>query len=422
MDNKKNFYECRMVPKGKNHVLAIVRNITEQKALEAQNKQLEQLRNRSLKLETIGTLAGGIAHDFNNMLTPIMGYADMIKMRAKGNDEQLHEEISEILEASTKAKELVEQMLSFSSESEQERKPVNIVPVIKEAVKLLRSSIPESITIDVKINHFNIDVLADPTKIYQVLMNLATNAFHAMEEKGGSLSIILEKVVLEESESLKYLGLPEGNYLLLKVADTGTGMDAQTIERIFDPFFTTKEEGKGTGMGLSVVHGIIKSHDGAIHVESEPGTGTAFFIYLPLIEQQESNHIDGSENQLMPGTETVMVVDDRDYILKMVKNMLTSYGYKACGFDNSTEALTAYQEHPDRYDLVITDRNMPDMTGLELAEKINQDGDVPILMITGQGHNLSPEILAKAGILKLIQKPILLEEMMTAIREVLDKR
>ncbi|MFP4548826.1 MAG: PAS domain S-box protein, partial [Fidelibacterota bacterium] len=310
------------------HIAGSAVDITDQKALEEQNKQLEQLRNRSLKLETIGTLAGGIAHNINNLLTPIMGYSNMIKIRAKNTDEDLYEEISEILQASKKARDLVEQMLHFSLADDQERSFVNIVPVIKDTVELLRSSIPEFITIDVNITQSEVYILADPAKISQVVMNLATNAFHSMEEKGGKLTISLENMFIDGTEMFQYLDLPEGNYLLLKVADTGTGMDAKTIERIFDPFFTTKEEGKGKGMGLSVVHGIIKSHDGAIHVESEPGKGTHFYIYLPIIEDQKSNNTSGSENPLSGGTERIMVVDDREYISKMIKNMLTSYGYQ----------------------------------------------------------------------------------------------
>ncbi|MFP4548824.1 MAG: PAS domain S-box protein [Fidelibacterota bacterium] len=422
MEDGEQYYECRMVPKGDDHVLAIVRNITDRKLLEEENKKLEQLRNRSQKLETIGTLAGGIAHDFNNMLTPIMGYSDMIRARSKGRDDELYEEISEILQASRRAKELVEQMLSFSREAEQERKPLNIVPVIKEALKLIRSSIPESIDINIDIDRVDVKILADPTKIHQVIMNLATNAFHAMEEKGGVLSVTLEKPTISEQESMKYPDLTAGDYLKLTVTDTGCGMDNRTIDRIFEPFFTTKDEGKGTGMGLSVVHGIIKSHDGAIHVNSIPGKGAAFIIYLPVIQQEKSIDAGGSEKPLLGGTETIMVVDDREYISKMIKNMLASYGYQVYVYNSSTDALTAYQQHSEKFDLVITDRNMPNMTGLELAEQITKNDDVPVLMITGQGHNLSQELLIKAGILKLIQKPILLEEIIQTIRDVLDER
>ncbi len=421
MNGEINYFDSRMVPKGKNTVLTIVRNVTEKRALEEENRRLEALRNRSQKLETIGTLAGGIAHDFNNMLTPIMGYANIIQMQNKGENATLDEEVTEILKASQRAKELVEQMLSFSREAEQERRPINIIPVIKEALKLLRSSIPERINIKMNINRLPFDVLADPTKIHQVIMNLATNAFHAMEQKGGTLSVSLDKIYISEKESLRYPNIGIGEYAWLLIEDTGCGMEDDLVNRIFEPFFTTKEAGKGTGMGLSVVHGIIKSHDGHIYVDSEPEVGTRFEIFLPALKKRRAAKIDQIVKETLPkGTEAIMVLDDRDYISTMLNNMLSAYGYKVYPFNNSSDALKAINKYSQKFDLIITDRNMPGMSGMEFSKRVSQDYTIPIMMLTGQGHNITQTDIQKVGIRKMLNKPILLDEILQSVREVLD--
>jgi len=417
---EEQFFEARMVPKGDNHVLAVVRNITERKKLESEKKHLEDQRTRSQNLETIGTLAGGIAHDFNNMLTPIMGYSDMIKSEMNENHPH-YDSMNEIYMASQRAKELVVQMLSFSKEVEQDKAPIIVSSVLKEAVKLARASIPESIDVKIQIYDEKCRILGDAIKIHQIIMNLVTNAFHAMEDGKGTLTICQKRITIDENEYLKHMDIPSGDYLKLIVKDTGHGMDKNTLERIFEPFFTTKEQGKGTGMGLSVVHGIVKSHNGAIHVDSELGIGTEFTICFPIVEftdeEEKHNHI-----PLQHGTENIMVVDDREYITKMLQNMLSDFGYNIFTFNNSVEAWESYKHQPQQFDLVITDRNMPEMTGLELAKNIkNYKYQVPVLLITGQGHNLSKEMLTNFGITKLINKPIKLQDMVTSISVILKK-
>ncbi|MBN2280045.1 MAG: PAS domain S-box protein [Candidatus Marinimicrobia bacterium] len=420
-EGKPEYFESRMAPKGADHVLAIVTDTTERNKLEEERRQFEIQRSRSQKLETIGTLAGGIAHDFNNLLTPIMGYSDIIKSQLKEND-PIYDSIDEIYQASQRAKELVLQMLSFSREADRDLRPVLVNSILKETVKLLRSSIPESIEIKLDMRKENCKILGDPVKLHQVIMNLGTNAYHAMEDTRGTLTVILDKVALDKEAARLNPGLHEGDYVKLTVSDTGTGMDRETMERIFEPFFTTKKQGKGTGMGLSVVHGIVKSHQGGIKVASTPGQGTTFILHFPWIDSVDTVSPDKSVS-LPKGRGNIMVVDDRDYIGKMLKNMLTDYGYQVFEFRDSREAWRNYETNAENFDLIITDRNMPGLTGIELAGKINNHSrTVPVVMLTGQGHNLDDQRMKEAGIAKLIHKPVQLQEMLLALNTLLAEK
>lgn len=422
IEGQQNYFEARMVLKSESNVLVIIRNITDRKHLEEENMRLEQHRSRSQKLETIGTLAGGIAHDFNNLLTPIMGYSDMIKNRLSPND-QMYEDIVEILNASKQARELVEQILSFSREAGTKRKPVYLSDLLKKTMKFIRPAMPDNIKIELEIKDKGEMILADAVKIHQVLLNLTTNAYHAMENRAGILTITLEKIILDNEGLIDYWALESGNeYLQLRISDTGCGMEKSVMDRIFEPFFTTKSEGKGSGMGLSVVHGIIKSHKGAIFVESELDKGTTFTILLPVVKNLK---IEKEKPSVLIKKTTekarILLIDDRDYISKMIKNMLSEIGFEVTIFNNSIAAYEHFENNSQVYDLVITDRTMPDMTGLELSAKIKEKNKkIPIILITGQGHNLDTRQLEQAGIDKLIRKPIMFNEMINSIKQLID--
>ncbi|MFP4548247.1 MAG: PAS domain S-box protein [Fidelibacterota bacterium] len=397
-------------------------DITEQKKFEELNQKLEKQLRKKQKLETLGTLAGGIAHDFNNILTPIMGYSDMA-MHSMDEDNPFYDYFNEISRAAVRAKDLVYQMLNFSRQSEQQRTPMNIVPVIKEALKLMRPSIPTTINIKTKIDKIEDKVLADATKIHQVIVNLCTNAFQAMEEKGGNLTIELKKVSIDEETSKNYLDLNPGEHLKLSIADTGIGMDAITKERIFEPFFTTKKVNKGTGLGLAVVHGIIQNHEGTITVYSEPDFGTTFNIFLPVFKGEDVNeNPEAREEAFKKGTESILVVDDKAAVTKLLHKMLKALGYQTTVANSSQKGFELFQNNPEEYQLLITDLTMPEMTGLELAERIHQiKPGTPVIMVTGYGNRVKQEEKEKAGITKLIGKPILLSEISQAVRNIFDR-
>jgi PAS domain S-box-containing protein len=393
-------------------------DITERKQAERERARLEEQLQRSQKLETIGTLAGGIAHDFNNILTPIMGYTDMAIEHVAPAD-PLAEDLKMIFNAAKRAKELVEQILIFSRQLDIEQKPLSLHLIVKETVKLLRPTIPSTINIVQNVDASCPPVLADPTQMHQVVMNLCVNAFHAMEENGGTLTIDLQPVNVDRAPADLYPHLKEAEYVRLSISDTGKGMDPSTTNRIFEPFFTTKAPGKGTGMGLSVVHGIVRSHNGDLVVFSEPGKGSIFHVYLPvtLIEPQGG---DKDPVTMMGGQEYILVVDDEVAIARMMNKMLEQLGYRADACHSSLEALDLFHYQPGKYDLVISDLTMPGMTGLALAKQLHLlKKELPIILMTGYGKNVSTETLIECGINKVIDKPILRKELAAAVREAL---
>ncbi len=393
--------------------------VTERKLADKEKARLEAHLQHSQKMETIGTLAGGIAHDFNNMLTPIMGYADMAIAHLSASD-PLAEDLKMIFNAANRAKDLVEQILIFSRQIDKEQKPLRLHLVVKEAVKLLRPTIPSTIAIIQRIDASCPHVLADPTQMHQVVMNLCINAFHAMEGKGGTLTIELRQVNIDRATIRLHPLLAEAEYVRLSISDTGTGMDKAILERIFEPFYTTKSPGKGTGMGLSVVHGIVRAHNGDIMVASEPGKGTTFHVYLPITAAEPKS--ENAESAAMErGHEHILVVDDEIAIASMMNKMLEKLGYTADICYSSIEALKVFRQQPARHDLVISDLTMPGMTGLDLAEQLHKiKKELPIILISGYGRNLSNETLKEHGIKKIIGKPILVKELALAIREAID--
>jgi len=381
-------------------------------------KKLEEQLQQTQKMEAIGTLAGGIAHDFNNILGAIMGYTEMLALDIPDSVD-LQKKVQQILKASDRAKELVHQILSFSRQHDQERKPVQMHLIIKEALKLLKASLPSTIDIRQQVSTKRSTVLANPTQIHQVLMNLCTNAHHAMRDTGGVLTVKLYTEEVSADHALQY-DLAEGHYLVLAVEDTGHGMSLTTKERIFDPYFTTKKKGEGTGLGLSVIHGIMKAHDGAVVAESEVGRGSTFMAFFPMTEDKE-DQVPQRAEPLPTGRERIMFVDDEPVLVEIGGQMLQHLGYAVVCVSDSAEALRIFQESPDQFDLVITDMTMPHMTGDILArELLKIKPGLPIIMATGFSELTTEEKAKRAGITDFLMKPLVVRELARVIRRVLD--
>jgi signal transduction histidine kinase/CheY-like chemotaxis protein len=379
-------------------------------------RQLQQV----LKIQAIGTLAGGIAHDFNNILFPIVGYTELT-MDEVPDDSVAHNNLEEVLKAAHRAKDLVQQILTFSRQSGQERKPVEVHSIIEEALKLLRASIPASIEIIHKIDDDCHPVMGDATQIHQVIMNLCTNAYQAMQDKGGTLEINLSEVDVGYEETVEKIGMQPGKHLQLLVKDEGCGMDAAVLNRIFEPYYTTKEQGKGTGLGLSVIHGIVKNHRGDISVTSTPGKGTTFKVYLPIIEDMDTVTEFEPSNGAVKGNERILLIDDEEQIVSMEQQMLENLGYEVTARTDSTEALKEFSQKPQNFDLVITDMTMPHMTGDELALKLlDIKPDIPVILCTGFNEDITEEKALAMGIQKFVMKPVIKNDLATTIRTVLD--
>ena len=380
-------------------------------------RQLQQV----LKIQAIGTLAGGIAHDFNNILFPIVGYTELT-MDEVTEDSVAHSNLEEILKAANRAKELVKQILTFSRQSGQERKPVEVQHVVNEALKLLRASIPASIEIVHDIDENCAPVMGDATQIHQVIMNLCTNAYQAMQDKGGKLEISLKEMYVGYEQTVQKIGMQPGKHVQLLVKDEGCGMDASVLDRIFEPYYTTKEQGKGTGLGLSVIHGIVKNHRGDITASSTPGKGAVFTVLLPVIEDEDVQIEYEPVNGVEKGTERILLVDDEEQIVSMQRQMLENMGYKVTTRTSSVEALKEFKKQPQIYDLVITDMTMPHMTGDELAQKLlDVKPGIPVILCTGFNEDITEEKALEMGIQKFIMKPVIKNDLATTIRSVLDQ-
>ena len=399
---------------------ATVRDNTERKRAEEKQRKLEAQLQQAQKMEAIGTLAGGIAHDFNNILGIIMGHAEIAELKL-AKDSPVKRYIDEVVKAAYRAKDLVKQILTFSRRGEQERKPIQIIPIIKESLKFLRASLPMTIEIrpEIELSPGDDLILGDPTQVQQILMNLSMNAAHAMRERGGALRVALSPVHFSSSDVGKPLELSPGNYLKLTVEDSGHGMDQTTIDHIFEPFFTTKGPGQGTGLGLAVVYGIVTSHGGAITVSSRMGKGTAFQVYLTKLETGERAKTEVVA-ELPKGSERILLVDDEEPLANAVKQLLEYLGYKVTATTGSAEALLAFRRQPEDFDLVITDYTMPNMTGAELAELIVRiRSDIPIILCTGFSERINEEGVRKAGICALMIKPGSLRDFALLVRKVL---
>jgi CheY-like chemotaxis protein/two-component sensor histidine kinase len=370
-------------------------------------------------MEAVGTLAGGIAHDFNNILQPMLGFCELLKEDLPPGTPE-HVFVDGILDAAMRAKELVNQILSFSRQEDEEAGPIRLQPVIKEAMKLLRASIPKTIDIEQTIDPDCGIVMADPTQFYQIVMNLCTNAYHAMEEEGGTLNLALEQIHMDQRSPV-FPEMPPGDYALLKISDTGAGIPRTVLDKIFDPYFTTKEKAKGTGLGLSIVQGIVKRCNGDIRIYSEPGKGTEIHVYLPIMGKVEGNGKAGGDSRIQGGSERILLVDDEKPVAMMIHQMLERLGYRVTTRIGSMEALETFQSNPNDFDLVITDLTMPHMTGIQLAgEMIRIRENIPIILCTGFSEQSSDDRLKAAGIRAKLAKPVITRALAETIREVLN--
>ena len=372
-------------------------------------------------MEAIGTLAGGIAHDFNNILTGIIGYTELYKDAVLDRPKVYHS-MEEVLRAAERARDLVKHILTFGRKTEHDKKPVLLSPIVKEVVKFMRASLPATIEIIETIDVTSDAIMADPSQIHQVLMNLCTNAGYAMKDSGGILEIGLKRVLVGTED---FLPLPlisrHGHYLKLTVRDSGAGIPEDDLGRIFEPYFTTKEKGEGTGLGLAVVHGIVKDHGGEISVYSKESKGTIFSVYLPVMEKHMDDEKD-TEADVLPGKgETILFIDDEEMIVDVSREMLERLGYKVFTETDPVKAIEMFKEGPDKFDLVITDKTMPHMTGFDVVRAIkNIRADVPVLICSGYQEIGDMEKLTALGISQLITKPIRISSLSKAIRDALD--
>lgn len=398
-------------------------DITKRKKSEDDRKNLEKQLAQAQKMEAIGTLAGGIAHDFNNILSSIMGYTELAREDIPKESETASY-INQVFKAGQRASDLVKQILTFSRKQDRELVPLKVGLVIKEAVKLLRSSIPTTIEIKSDINPNCGLVLADPTQIHQIIMNLCTNSYHAMKELGGKLSISLQPINIGTEEKTQIgIRLERGSYLEMTISDTGCGIPEELLEKIFEPYYTTKEKGEGTGLGLATVHSIIRNFNGEIIVKSRVGDGTTFFVYLPVIKEIKLSASKGKEaGEVFKGAESILFVDDEKTVVDFSKIMLEGLGYQFIGFTESLQALEAFKIAPDDVDLLVTDMTMPKMTGEELIRQIKKiRPDLPVILCTGYSDVLSPERIKQIGVSEYLEKPILKKDLAAKIRKTLER-
>ncbi|MDM8526148.1 response regulator [Desulfococcaceae bacterium HSG8] len=396
-------------------------DISKQKEAEQALQESEARLRQAQKMEAIGTMAGGIAHDFNNILFPVLGYAQMLSDDIP-KDSPFQSQLKEVIKGTLRAKNLVKQILAFSRHSDQKNKPLKIEIILKEVLKLSRATLPATIEIRQDIQNECGMVMADTTRIHQIVMNLITNAFHAMEDKGGTLTIALRKGDFTR-ENLPAPELSPGPYICLTVTDTGIGMDAATREKIFDPYFTTKEVNKGTGLGLSVVHGIVKTYNGRIVLESEPGRGTSFQVFLPRVMSEAENKAGTQKISARTGNERILLIDDEESITCMLRLMAERLGYQVTTHCSSTEALECFRSGPDNFDIVITDMTMPDMTGDRLSVELKKlRSDIPIILCTGYSEKIANHKAYEIGVDMVLMKPIVRNDLANAVRDVLDNR
>ena len=394
-------------------LVGVTKDITEFKNLE------EQLRH-AYKLESVGTLTGGIAHDFNNILGIIVGNTELA-LDDVPEWNPAHFNLKEIKDAGLRAADIVRQLLSYSRKTAQKLKPIGLITVIKDSLKLLRSTIPTTIEIRTNITATDETILADPIQINQIIMNLCINASQEMEQTGGILEITVENVTIDEESPNGYPDLTKGDYVKVTVTDTGSGIDSEIIDRIFDPYFTTKEVGKGSGMGLAVVHGIVLGHNGSIAVDSQLGKGTTFNILLPVVTEKPGAEAKSTE-ELPSGNEKILFVDDEISIVKMAEQMLKRLGYQVETKTDPIKALELFKSKPDQFDLVVTDMTMPQMNGSRLSEKLMEiRSDIPVIICSGHSPLIDEDKARDLGVTAFIMKPIVMRQMAKTVRKVLDE-
>lgn len=402
--------------------IGMIQDITEQNQAQQEKLKLENQLRHAQKMEAIGTLAGGIAHDLNNILTPIMGYTGLAISQLSTSD-PIAENLTNIEKGTIRARELIDQILLFSRRADTIRSPMKLQNVVTEAMRLLQVSIPPSIRIELKLDDSSGEIMADVSQMHQVIMNLCTNAWHAMEPEGGTLTIELEQLSETEEAIRQHPNLSAAEYVCLSIKDTGPGIDSKHIDNIFEPFFTTKSVDKGTGLGLSVAHGIITDHSGTITVQSEQGKGATFRVYLPRYNGTKKAADTGRQpSAVQRGTESIMIVDDDISVSGVMEAMLKSLGYQVTTYTDSVNALEELSRTAEQYDLLISDLKMPNITGLELAKRLQQNSTrIPLIIMSGDSTPITEQSMQDFGISKVLNKPIMMSELAETLREVLDQ-
>jgi len=400
----------------------VSRDVSQRLDMEKSNLELKEHLHQAQKMEAIGNLAGGIAHDFNNILSAILGYAEIAKWQLP-KDREASKSVEQIITAGKRATELVKQILTFSRKGDEEKKPLRVDLVVKEALKLLRSSLPTTIDIQTSIDSESGLVLADPTNIHQIVVNLCTNASHAIGNSQGLLQVNVSRVDVHGEQILDVPQVQAGSFILLTVSDSGTGMDTETAARIFEPYFTTKKQEEGTGLGLAVIHAIVEGSHGFIRVESHPGEGTSFQIYLPNVQQSETLLAEPvAEKELLPvGNEQILIIDDEENLTEIVNIHLSKLGYRVTTRTKSSEALALFLADVDFFDLVITDQTMPEVTGAELTQAmLSVQPHLPIILYTGYSSTLSKEDAYGIGVKSFMEKPVSMKLLARTVRHLLD--
>jgi PAS domain S-box-containing protein len=402
-------------------ILCVTIDISAEKLREQEKSKLESQLRQAQKMETIGRLTGGIAHDFNNILAAVIGYAE-IAMEDLPENSPAHNDISAILTAGNRARDLVQHLLAFSRITPQGKKPIRIQRVLKEALKLLHATVPSSITIADTIDMSCPMVLANETQIHQVIINLCTNSTHAINDDQGTITVSLSNRFLDHNDLADQPGFEPAHYVLLSICDTGTGIPAAERERVFEPYYTTKEVGKGSGLGLAVVHGIIQNHSGIIQLRDNIPAGTCFDIFLPCTDISPLDQEDQTQADIIGGNERILLVDDEPAILDITRNILNRLGYETTCCPEGQTALATFTKNPENFDLVITDQTMPNMTGEELAEQLSRlKKDLPIIICTGYSKMMTQERAGKLGLRHFLMKPVSRHDLAQAVREALDK-
>jgi signal transduction histidine kinase/CheY-like chemotaxis protein len=409
------YWDAHWVPIKKDLYLHYAFDITQRKEEEKNKQIIEAQLFQAQKMEALGTLAGGIAHDFNNILGAMLGFAELIEFKLpEGTAAGVY--LKNLLKAGERARHLVKQILSFSRQTEVERRPMALTPIIKETLRFLKASLPSTIEIRTHLKTKQDIILADPTQIHQVLLNLATNAAQAMEN-GGIMEIYLGVKQISPEERSAYGEIAPGLYADLRISDTGCGMEPEVMSRIFDPFYTTKDPSKGTGMGLAVVYGIIKNHGGTIKAASQPGQGTTFQVLLPQVQVPATEEAPEVPVQVIKGSGRILFVDDDPDFRQACQMMLVVLGYQVAAYDHGLKALNAFSANPGDFDLIICDLTMPGLTGLELAAACSRlRPDIPIILCTGFNESVTPEKVRGAGIREVVIKPFQLQQLSEIIR------
>ncbi len=388
--------------------LELARDITEETKFQARLIQSE-------KMEALGAMAGGIAHDFNNVLSGILGYAELSLLTA-ANPPETEDNLKEIIKAAERVRELVRQILTFSRQDTPELRPLTAGPVVKEAIKLLRASIPAEIELRTAVKSGAM-IVGEPIQLHQILVNICVNAVHAIGGRPGAIGIDLEDIAVDPEFAARHPGLKPGNHVLLRITDSGRGIEPEILDRIFEPFFTTKSKGQGTGLGLSVVHGMVKKLNGIITVYSKVGEGTAFNIIIPAADK-DAAETGGEISEIPGGSERIMLVDDEKIVIDPMKIILTSLGYKVTAFTESVHALDAFRNNPDEFDIIITDYSMPHMTGIEMIESMKKiRPDIPVIISSGYLSQETNELFARAGVVIILNKPVNTYQLADAIRK-----